>query len=91
MNRGGNSQCITSRWSGNQEIDVRVGGQCEILACYLLAEGAAEPVSDDTPTEILPPEKQMFAPSVDVPAQNHDLPRSDPTPDMFPLAERLTG
>ena len=44
-----------------------------LLACYLLAEGAAEPVSNDTPAEILPPEQQLFAPVVDPPAQNRDL------------------
>ena len=44
-----------------------------LLACYLLAEGAAEPVSDDTPAEILPPEKQLFALSVDPPVQNFDF------------------
>jgi hypothetical protein len=47
-----------------------------LLACYLLAEGAAEPVSDDTPVEILPPEQQLFAPLVDPPAQNRDLPKA---------------
>ena len=44
-----------------------------LLACYLLAEGAAEPVSDDIPAEILPPEKQLFALSVDPPVQNFDF------------------
>ena len=44
-----------------------------LLACYLLAEGAAEPVNDDTPAEILPPEKQLFALSVDPPVQNFDF------------------
>lgn len=44
-----------------------------LLACYLLAEGAAEPVSDGTPAEILPPEKQLFALSVDPPVQSFDF------------------
>ena len=47
-----------------------------LLACYLLAEGAAEPVSDDTPVEILPPEQQLFAPVVDPPAPNRQFPEA---------------
>lgn len=58
-----------------------------LLACYLLAVGAAEPVSDDTPAEVLPPEKQMFAPSADEPAQNRGLPKAIQHPTTFPLEE----
>ena len=58
-----------------------------LLACYLLAEGAAEPVSDDTPAEVLPPEKQMFAPSLDEPAQTLGFPKATRHPTTFPLAE----
>jgi hypothetical protein len=47
-----------------------------LFACYLLAEGAAEPVSDDTPAEILPPEQQLFAPLGDPPARNLGLPKA---------------
>jgi hypothetical protein len=57
-----------------------------LLACYLLAEGAAEPVSDDTPAEVLPPEKQMFAP-VDPPAQNSGLSNAPQHPTTLLLAE----
>src|SRR5258705_13975986 len=57
-----------------------------LLACYLLAVGAAEPVSDDTPAEILPPEKQMFAPSADEPAQNRGFPKATQHSTTFPLA-----
>ena len=56
-----------------------------LLGCYLLAEGAAEPVSDDTPGEILPPEKQMFAPSFDARTQNRSFPKVT-RPTAFPLA-----
>ena len=58
-----------------------------LLACYLLAMGAAEPVSDDTPAEILPPEKQMFAPLADAPARNSGFPKAIQQPTAFPLAE----
>jgi hypothetical protein len=58
-----------------------------LLGCYLLAEGAAEPVSDDTPGEILPPEKQLFAPSVDPPVQNFDFPKAPQHQTAFPPAE----
>jgi len=53
----------------------------------LLAEGVAEPVSDDTPAEILPPEKQMFAPPVYAPAQDSDSPKLTHRPRPSPLAE----
>ena len=58
-----------------------------LLACYFLAEGAAEPVSDDTPAEILPPEKQLFAPFVDPPAKHRDRPKGTQNPTTFFLAE----
>jgi len=58
-----------------------------LLACYLLAEGAAEPVSDDIPGEILPPEKQLFALSVDPPVQNFDFPKAPKHQTAFPPAE----
>ena len=58
-----------------------------LLACYLLAEGAAEPVSDDTPAEILPPEKQLFALSVDPPVQNFDFPKAPHHQTVFPPTE----
>ena len=58
-----------------------------LLACYLLAEGAAEPVSDDTPVEILPPEKRMFAPSIDAPPQDSDFLKPTHRPRTSPLAE----
>ena len=54
-----------------------------LLACYLLAEGAAEPVSDDAPVEILPPENQLFAPVVDPPAQDRDIPKATPATPCF--------
>ena len=58
-----------------------------LLACYLLAEGAAEPVSDDTPGEILPPEKQLFAPSIDPPVQKFDFPKAPQHQTAFRPAE----
>jgi hypothetical protein len=67
----------------------RYGGVYEVrtlLACYLLAEGAAEPVSDDIPAEILPPEKQMFASSLDEPPKT-PFPRAPQHPATIPLAE----
>lgn len=35
------------------------------LACYLLADAAAEPVSDDTPAIILHPARHLFGPLPD--------------------------
>jgi len=58
-----------------------------LLACYLLAEGAAEPVGDDTPAEILPPEKQLFALSIDPPVQNFDFPKAPQHQTAFPPTE----
>jgi hypothetical protein len=56
-----------------------------LLGCYLLAEGVAEPVSDDTAAEILPREKQMFAPLVDAQDQNPRSPKVT-RPTALPLA-----
>jgi hypothetical protein len=68
------------RFRRGRVYDVRT-----LLGCYLLAEGVAEPVSDDIPAEILPPEKQMFAPWVDVPARNRSFPKVT-HPTVLPLA-----
>ena len=58
-----------------------------LLACYLLSERVAEPVSDDTPAEVLPPEQQLFAPVVDPPGQNRDFHRASQHQTAFTPSE----
>ena len=59
-----------------------------LLASYLLAEGAAEPVSDDIAPEHLSPEQQLFAPIEHVRFRVAVLPGRTPDPkEPFPLAE----
>ena len=55
------------------------------IANYLLASGAAEPVDDDHPYLILPPEKHLFYPTPPVPA-SHALPRPVRPPVVMPPA-----
>jgi hypothetical protein len=50
---------------GIQMPEFRTGFVYEVgtmIGCYLLAEGAAEPVTEDTPYVTLPPEKLLFSP-----------------------------
>jgi len=50
---------------GIQMHEFRTGFVYEVgtmIGCYLLAEGAAEPVTEDTPFVTLPPEKLLFGP-----------------------------
>jgi hypothetical protein len=53
---------------------------------YLLADGAAEPIDDDEPSIVLPPEKQLFHPAAL--AADGARTRANATPfDFEPIAE----
>ena len=59
---------------GIQFSDFRTGYVYEVgttVANYLLASGAAEPVDDDEPHIVLPPEKQLFHPGFAIVANPH--------------------
>jgi hypothetical protein len=60
-----------ARLSKGQVYDVNTS-----LACYLLSEGMAEPAPNDTPTAILPVEKQMFRQEPKATRKGVVLPRS---------------
>jgi hypothetical protein len=57
------------------------------LGNYLLALGAAEPVVEDVPVSILPPDKLMFAPTHGTPASSPVSQAPAAEVDPFEIAE----
>jgi hypothetical protein len=57
-----------------------------LIGSYLLAMGAAEPVSDDTPYMTLPPEKHLFHPIKVLPPDAGRAPRTERFNDVLTTA-----